>query len=150
MNDKDACYRWIQGELVRFQYLSLPRQHKGVVLRYLTKVSGYSWQQVTRLVAQYRRRDRVQRRQRTVAGFERKYTAADIRLLAEIDERQLLLSPNDNYFCCSVGSLLPCWLAIRDNRSFVAGSECDFGIDDAVDPDPDAEEETTFDIDILN
>jgi len=87
MDDKDACYRWIQGELVRFRYLSLPRQHKGVVLRYLTKVSGYSRQQVTRLVAQYRRRGWVRRRQRTVAGFERKYMAADIRLLAEMDER---------------------------------------------------------------
>jgi transposase InsO family protein len=87
MNDKDACYRWIEGELVRFRYLTLPRQHKGVVLRYLAKVSGYSRQQVTRLVAQHRRCGRVRRRQRTVAGFKRKYTKADIRLLAEMDER---------------------------------------------------------------
>lgn len=87
MNDKDACYRWIQGELVRFRYLSLPRQDKGVVLCYLAKVSGYSRQQVTRLVAQHRRSGRIRRRQRTVAGFARKYTAADIRLLAEMDER---------------------------------------------------------------
>ena len=44
MDDKDACYRWIQGELLRFRYLSLPRQHKGVVLHYLTKGSGIgSW-----------------------------------------------------------------------------------------------------------
>ena len=87
ISDKDVCYRWIQGELVRFQYLGLSRQEKGVVLRYLMKVSGYSRQQLTRLVAQYRRRGRLQRRQRTVAGFKRKYAEEDIRLLAAMDER---------------------------------------------------------------
>ena len=44
----------------------------------------------------------------------------------------------------------PSGFAIRDNRGFAAEGESDFGIEDAVDPDPDAEEETTFDIDILN
>jgi len=31
ISDKDACYRWIQGELVKFCYLKLSRQGKGVV-----------------------------------------------------------------------------------------------------------------------
>jgi len=31
ISDKDACYRWIQGELVKFRYLRLSRQGKGVV-----------------------------------------------------------------------------------------------------------------------
>lgn len=83
--DKDDRYRWIQGELTRFRYLSRSRDDKGVILRYLSKVSGYSRQQVTRLVAQYRQCGRVQRGQRTVAGFARRYTEADIRLLADMD-----------------------------------------------------------------
>lgn len=87
IDDKDACYRWIQRELVKLRYLTLPRTDKGVVMRYLMKVSGYSRQQLTRLVAQYRRTGRLQRRQRTVAGFTRQYTAQDIRLLAAMDER---------------------------------------------------------------
>jgi transposase InsO family protein len=87
ISDKDDCYRWIQGELVKFRYLRCSRQDKGVVMRYLIKVSGYSRQQLTRLVAQYRRTGRLQRRQRTVAGFATKYTQADIRLLAAMDER---------------------------------------------------------------
>ena len=87
MNNKGACYGWIQAELVRFRYLSLPRQEKGVVLRYLEKVSSYSRQQVTRLVGQHRRSGQIRRRQRTVAGFEKRYTDTDIRLLAEMDER---------------------------------------------------------------
>jgi len=32
ISDTDACYRWIQGELVKFRYLKLPRQGKGVVI----------------------------------------------------------------------------------------------------------------------
>jgi len=85
--DKDACYRWIQRELVRFRYLQCVRQDKGVVIRYLMKISGYSRQQLTRLVAQYRQTGRLQRRQRTVVGFRVKYTEQDIRLLAAMDER---------------------------------------------------------------
>jgi len=59
ISDKDACYRWIQGELVKFRYLKLSRQGKGVVIRYLMKISGYSRQQLTRLIAQYRKTGRL-------------------------------------------------------------------------------------------
>jgi len=87
LSDKDARYRWIQGELVRFRHLACTRRDKGVVIRYLMKVSGYSRQQITRLIRHYRQTGTLQRRQRTVAGFVRKYTSADIRLLAAMDER---------------------------------------------------------------
>jgi transposase InsO family protein len=87
LSDKDARYRWIQDELVRFRYLTCARHDKGVVIRYLMKVSGYSRQQMTRLVAQYRDTGQLKRRQRTVAGFSSRYTAEDIRLLAAMDER---------------------------------------------------------------
>ena len=87
ISDKDACYRWIQGELVKFRYLKRSRQGKGVVIRYLIKVSGYSRQQLTRLITQYRKTGRIRRRQRTVSGFKQKYTEQDICLLAAMDER---------------------------------------------------------------
>ncbi len=87
ISDKKACYRWIQGELIKFRYLTLSRQGKGVVTRYLMKVSGYSRQQMTRLISQYRQTGRIQRHQRTVDGFKHKYTEKDIRLLAGMDER---------------------------------------------------------------
>jgi len=85
--DKDARYRLIEGELVKFRYLTLSREEKGVVVQYLVKISGYSRQQLTRLIGQYRRTGRLKRRQRTVAGFARKYGAEDVRLLAAMDER---------------------------------------------------------------
>jgi transposase InsO family protein len=87
ISDKDACYRWIQGERVKFGYLRLSRPGKGVVIRYLMRISGYSRQQLTRLIAQYRKTGRLQRCQRTVSGFKSKYTEKDTRLLAAMDER---------------------------------------------------------------
>ena len=51
---KDERYRWIEQTLRRFKYRTLRRAERGVVLRYLERVSGYSRQTVTRLVAQYR------------------------------------------------------------------------------------------------
>ena len=85
-SDKDKRYRWLQRELVRFDYLSLNKPDKGIVIRYLLKVTGYSRQQLTRLIAQYRKTGRLSRQQRTTAGFKRRYTDRDIRLLAEMDE----------------------------------------------------------------
>jgi len=82
---KDERYRWIEQTLRRFRYRCLGRADRGVLLRYLERVSGYSRQTVTRLVAQYRQAGRIERRQRTVAGFSRYYTSADARLLAELD-----------------------------------------------------------------
>ena len=82
-----ARYEWVQKTLVRFRYLTLSRADQGVVIRALMKVSGYSRQQITRLIAQYRKTGTLERRQRTVAGFMQKYTPADIGLLAAMDER---------------------------------------------------------------
>jgi len=50
ISDKDDGYRWIQGVLVKFRYHRLGKQDKGVVIRYLMKISGYSRQQITRLM----------------------------------------------------------------------------------------------------
>jgi transposase len=86
IQDKDERYRWIEQTLRRFNYRTLGRADRGLVLRYVERVSGYSRQTVTRLVAQYRDRGTLRRRQRTVAGFTRYYTDADARLLAKLDE----------------------------------------------------------------
>jgi len=86
-SDKDSRYRWIEKVLARLHYKRLGRLEKGVVIAYLIKVSGYSRQQITRLIAQYVKTRRVPRRQSTSNGFIRKYTDADIRLLAGMDQR---------------------------------------------------------------
>ena len=49
------------------------------------KISGYSRQQVSRLIGQYVHCGRLRRRQRTVRGFQRRYTDEDVALLVEVD-----------------------------------------------------------------
>ena len=87
-SDKDSRYQWIQRTLVRFRYKSLRKPDKGVLIQYLVKVSGYSRQQITRLVKQYRDTGRLVRRQRTIKGFSRRFTDDDIRLLVTMDMRR--------------------------------------------------------------
>ncbi len=84
---KAERYQWIQYELIRFRYTQLGKADKGVVIRYLSKVSRYSRQQVTRLIKQYRDTGRIRYRPATTSGFQGKYTTKDIHLIAQMDER---------------------------------------------------------------
>ena len=92
ISSKTECYRWIQGTLVRFRYLTLGKTDRGRIHRYLQQISGYSRAQITRLIKQYQKTGLLQRRQRTVKGFSSKYTREDIRLLAQLDELHGTLS----------------------------------------------------------
>jgi hypothetical protein len=84
--ERPAAYAWMAETLRRFGYARLHRQARGLLLRYLAKVSGLSRQQVTRLVAQWRASGRItDRRGPPAAPFARRYTRADIALLAEVD-----------------------------------------------------------------
>lgn len=82
---KDDIYAWVERTLNRLRYGRLGKKEKGLVLRYLIQLSGYSRQQVTRFIARYRETGHVHRRQRTVNGFKPKFTREDIILLAEVD-----------------------------------------------------------------
>ena len=79
IGDEAVCYKWIQTTLIKFRYLSLSRHDKGVGICYLMKISGYSRQQMTRLISQYRQNGPILRQQHTVNGFKRRYTEKDIR-----------------------------------------------------------------------
>ena len=84
---KKKRYQWIQHELVRFDYLRISKADKGIVIRYLIKVTSYSRQQITRLIKQYRRTGYIKHQPATNNGFKGKYTTEDIRLIARMDER---------------------------------------------------------------
>ncbi len=84
---KKERYDWMRHELARFDYMQLRKKDKGVVIRYLIKVSGYSRQQVTRLICQYRKTGHIIFQHTNVPSFQRKYNKDDIRLIARMDER---------------------------------------------------------------
>ena len=86
--NRDEAYGFVRETLERFGYRGLGKRDKGVVLRFLVAATGISLKQMERLVRQWRETGSVRDRRGGSRGrpFARKYTAADIRLLAEVDE----------------------------------------------------------------
>ena len=86
-------YGLISTVVHRLSYHLLPRSDKGVVLRYLERITGYSRQQLTRLVGRCRQGVPLRKRYRAPqVGFARKFTAADVKLLAQTDALHNTLS----------------------------------------------------------
>jgi hypothetical protein len=79
-------YGWVETTLVRLQYPSLDKPGKGLVRRYLSRMTGLSRAQVTRLIAQQRRTGRVKAAVYERTKFATRYTDADIHLLAYVDK----------------------------------------------------------------
>ena len=72
--------------LRRFRYFGLAKGHRGVLFAYMQRLTGYSRQHLSRLVAQYRNTQSLRLRDRASrTSFARKYSAADVALLAELD-----------------------------------------------------------------
>ena len=90
---REAAYDWIASELRRLRYNRLGKTDKGLVRRYLEKVTGISRAQMTRLIKQFRDTGCItDRRGPPARPFARRYTPADVRLLAEVDSLHGTLS----------------------------------------------------------
>ncbi len=82
----DERYDFIARTVRRFGHGRLRRADKAVVLRFLERVSGYSRQQISRLVKHGSERRRLIKRYRgSRTSFARTYTSADVLLLAHTD-----------------------------------------------------------------
>lgn len=89
---RQQVYGWVERVLVEQEYAQQGKAARGLVRRYIEKMTGMSRSQVTRLIARYtasgRVRPTVYRRRR----FPGRYTHADIELLASVDEAHETLS----------------------------------------------------------
>ena len=85
-------YRWIEEVLIRFKYCRLNKTEKGVIRRYLERVSGYSRAQVCRLIKVYNQLGQLRKTHYRRHRFPKRYTQADIALLARTDELHDCLS----------------------------------------------------------
>ena len=86
--DRESVYEFVRRALVRLGYERLGKSDKGLVKRYLAKVTGLSRAQLTRLIGQYRETGRIKDRRggAPACPFERRYTRADIRPLAALGQ----------------------------------------------------------------
>lgn len=90
-NQKEV-YSWIEETLIRFQYAILSKKEKGLIRKYLMKITGYSKAQLGRHITQYRKTGKLRIKEYERHKFQKKYTSQDIRLLAKTAE--LHSSPN--------------------------------------------------------
>src|SRR5882724_672911 len=80
-----AIYSFVEGLLKAQQFRKRSKGQRGIIRRFLTKVTGMSRAQITRLITCWMKTRRVQRRPAQRSNFPRRYTAADVILLAEVD-----------------------------------------------------------------
>jgi DNA-binding MarR family transcriptional regulator len=90
--NRKELYEWTQATLCAQGYIGLRRSDKGLVKQYISKMTGLSRAQATRLIAQYVASGIVDVRRGRGKRFTVYYTPADIALLAEVDGAHETLS----------------------------------------------------------
>jgi transposase InsO family protein len=90
--NRRQVYAWVERLLVQHEYAQLGKAGRGLLRRYIEKMTGLSRAQVTRLIARYASSGRVEATVYRRRRFPERYTRADIELLASVDEAHETLS----------------------------------------------------------
>jgi len=78
-------YKLIERVLKAQQYRRLSKGQRGIVRRFLAKITALSRAQLTRLIRRWMDTRRIERKSAKHPSFHRRYTDADIASLAEVD-----------------------------------------------------------------
>jgi transposase InsO family protein len=91
-SQREEVYGWVERLLCQQEYARQGRRARGLLRRYIGKMTGLSRAQLTRLVSCYVATGRVRMKTSRRHRFPRRYTRADIELLAQVDEAHESLS----------------------------------------------------------
>jgi len=83
--EREARYGLVERVLQGHSYRKLNRSERGIVRRFLAKVTCFSRAQLNRLIGKWRLTRRVRRKPAQRPSFPRRYTSADAALLATVD-----------------------------------------------------------------
>ncbi len=89
---REEIYGWISGTLQANSYRQQGRAQRGWLRRYIEKLTGLSRAQVTRPIGSYLKAGEVKQSSYQRRRFARRYTPADVELLALVDEAHDTLS----------------------------------------------------------
>jgi len=84
-HEQRDVYDLVERVLRAQRYTRLSKGQRGIVRRYLVKVTGLSRAQITRLIGQWMSERKIQARPPRRPRFMRRYTVEDIALLASVD-----------------------------------------------------------------
>ena len=90
--NREQVYGWVNRTLEQHRYGELERAGRGLIQRYLEKMTGLSRAQITRLVGRYLHGEPVQAKRYRRHRFPRRYQREDIALLAAVDDAHGTLS----------------------------------------------------------
>ena len=90
--NKEELYGWVNQTLRHLHYAKLKRSERGLVRRYVAKMTGLSRAQTTRLMGMYLHGEEVQPKPYRRRRFPPRYTREDAELLAAVDEAHDTLS----------------------------------------------------------
>ena len=89
---REQMYGWVESVLIEHRYAGLGKAARGLLRRYLGKMTGLSRAQVSRLIHGYTASGQVRVSAYRRHRFAPRYTQADIELLARVDEAHETLS----------------------------------------------------------
>src|SRR5260370_30045803 len=84
--NRNELYEWVNQTLQQLHYRKLKRSARGLVRRYVAKMTGLGRAQVTRLLALYLRGERVKPKPYRRYRVPRRYTTGDAVVLATVDD----------------------------------------------------------------
>jgi transposase InsO family protein len=90
--DRRQVYAWVERTLREQKWHELQRASRGLVRRYLEKMTGLSRAQITRVIRMYTSGEPVQPKAYQRRRFATRYTREDVGLLASVDEAHETLS----------------------------------------------------------
>jgi hypothetical protein len=91
-SSRTELYKWVERLLCHHEYPLQGRQSKGLLRAYIERMTGFSRAQSTRLIGGYVKAGRIVPKPSLRPRFQRHYTAADVELLASVDEAHERLS----------------------------------------------------------
>lgn len=90
--NRAEVYAWVEATLIQQEYVHQGKPGRGTIRAYLSKVTGRSLPQITRLIRQYRQAGQIQVQPSRRRRFAVQYTEADVTLLVEVDRAHQRLS----------------------------------------------------------
>ena len=90
--NREEVYGWVNQTLRQQRYEELKRSGRGLVRRYVEKMTGLSRAQTTRLITVYLGGEEVKPQPYRRRSFPQRYTGEDIALLAGVDAAHETLS----------------------------------------------------------
>ena len=82
----NEIYEWVEDTIIKFDYQTLGKKDKGIVKKYLEKITGLSRAQITRLIGKQRKTGIIAVEKGNRHIFSKIYSDKDIGLLARTDE----------------------------------------------------------------